>query len=47
MCVQHNGTIAFYYEENYTQQVKIGDGYDLVYRNLTLNEITRGAYRMK
>lgn len=38
-----NGNIAFYYEEN--ENHNCSGGYDMVYREIALDEITSGAYR--
>lgn len=40
----HNGTIAFYYEESDGSSPY---GYDMVYREMSLEEITGGIYRSK
>ena len=39
-----NGNLAFYYEES---DGSSPNGYDMVYREITLDELTEGAYRSK
>lgn len=38
------GNIAFYYEEHEDHNCK--GGYDMVYKELTLSEITSGTYKV-
>lgn len=42
MVIENNGTIAFLFEEN-----QYNGGYDIVYRNLSIEEITDGDYSFK
>ena len=43
MILQGDGNIGFVYEDNYDSSLGTG-GYDIKYKNLTLSEITGGAY---
>lgn len=42
MCLDNRGNIAFLYEEN-----AANNGYDIVYKNFSVEDITSGAYRYK
>ena len=41
-----DGTLGFFYEEE-THCPATGGGYTLVYRNLSIEEITGGRYRIR
>lgn len=45
-CLQHNGRLGVLYEKTYTNNCRIGDGYTIIYEALSLEEITKGRYRL-